>query len=352
MTRKPELIILANEVTSDHQLWLNACEKRSSEVNYQVVDLTRHDWLECIIAKKPDYLLVKPGGLTSRYKKLYDERLSILVNWCNLKAFPSLNEVLIHENKAFQAYWLRANALPHPVTTVFYRKDEADLFAASTQWPVVTKLNIGSSGKGVEIIRDRNSFERYVSDIFSAGRRSRTGPDLGKGRWLTRAVKVFSDPHLLKERMTKYKAIYNEVQKGFMMVQEYIPHDYEWRAVRIGDSFFAHKKMKVNDKASGTLIKEYCRPPLSLLSFVREITDRFGFYSMSVDLFEPEKDSYLINEMQCIFGQSDPYQMAIDGVPGRYVFVNNEWLFETGDFNTNQCFDLRLDHVLEMISAE
>ena len=34
---------------------------------------------------------------------------------------------------------------------------------------------------------------------------------------------------------------------------------------------------------------------------------------------------YLINEIQCIFGQSDPYQMIIDGNPGRYLFKKEEF---------------------------
>lgn len=47
--------------------------------------------------------------------------------------------------------------------------------------------------------------------------------------------------------------------------------------------------------------------------------DKFNFTSQAIDVFETG-DQLLINEMQCIFGQSDPYQMLIDGEPGRYTF--------------------------------
>jgi len=142
-----------------------------------------------------------------------------------------------------------------------------------------------------------------------------------------------------------------DVQNSFVLLQEYIPHDFEWRVVRIGDSFFAHKKLKMGEKASGSLLKNYDNPPFSILDFVKEVTDRFNFYSQSVDIFETE-NGYLINEMQCIFGQSDPYQMLVDGKPGRYINKSGKWIFEEGDFNTNESYDLRLQSALELLQTD
>ena len=350
--KKTELVILANELKSDHELWVKACEKRSPEINYRVVDLTAAGWFKDVTSGPVDCLLAKPGGLTSRFKKLYDERLTILVRSMNYRSFPSLDEVLIHENKIFQSYWLKANGLPHPATTVFYHEDEALAFARTTELPVVAKLNIGSSGKGVRVIKARDDVMKYVEEIFSEGKKSRSGPNLERGEWLRRALKVFSSRNLFIEKMSRYRAIREDVQRGFVLFQEYIPHDFEWRAVRIGDSYFAHRKVRVKDMASGSLVKEYVAPPHELLDFLKEVTDSFGFRSMSMDLFEVERGSYLINEMQCVFGQSDPYQMKINGKQGRYTFRDEGWVFEEGDFNTNQCFDLRLDDVIGSISAE
>ena len=104
--------------------------------------------------------------------------------------------------------------------------------------------------------------------------------------------------------------------------------------------------MLEGQKAIVSLIKEYGNPPLSVLHFVKKLTDRSGFYSQAVDLFEPQEGQYLVNEMQCIFGQSDPYQMLVDKCPGRYVFKENKWRFEKGDFNTNQSYDLRLQFII------
>jgi hypothetical protein len=89
-----------------------------------------------------------------------------------------------------------------------------------------------------------------------------------------------------------------------------------------------------------------------LLSFVKDITDRYSFFSQAIDIFEVGKDQYLVNEMQCIFGQTDPYQMMVNNKPGRYIYINGHWLFEEGTFNTNECFDERVEFIISMLDRE
>ena len=137
-----------------------------------------------------------------------------------------------------------------------------------------------------------------------------------------------------------------------LILQEYIMHEYEWRVVVIGNSYFAHKKMKNGDRASGSLRKEYEKPPVELLQYCRDIMEKFGFYSQAIDLFDTSDRGFLVNEMQCIFGQSDPYQMLIEGQSGRYVYRKKHWSFEPGDFNSNESYDLRVSHVLELLKEK
>lgn len=347
-----KLVILANEDPNDHLLWLKACERQSSKVSYRIVDLTKNTWLEEIRKDKIDFLLSKPGGVTEIFKKLYDERLQILVNQLNYRAFPSLDEVLIYENKRYLSFWLAANNIPHPQTNVFYYKEEALHFIESSEYPIVAKLNIGASGNGVTILRNIKAAQSYIDKVFSIGVRARTGPRLDRGSKLKRLFFMVSHPSDLAKKIRLYSTISSNPQLNFCIFQEFIHHTFEWRVVRIGDSFFAHKKILKGEKASGSLIKEYGNPPLSLLSFVKEITDRYNFRSQAVDLFETEKDTYLINELQCIFGQSDPWQMLVDGKPGRYININDIWVFEEGMFNTNESYDLRLEEVLRILNEK
>lgn len=344
--KKLKAVILRNEDPYDHLLWEKACLDFSDQVTYRVVDVTKNDWLESIKKEPVDYILSKPGGKTSAFKQLYDERLRILSQEMNIPCFPSLDEVLIYENKKYFAYWLAAHQLPHPATHVFYDLVEAQAFLKKTAFPLVAKLNIGASGNGVQILHNVHEASKYVEALFLNGKSPKTGPKLSKGRILQRLWNKVKKPGEFMNRLKTYRSIAKDIQKDYVILQEYVPHQFEWRVVRIGNSFFAHKKLVDDQKASGSLIKKYETPPLSLLSFVKEITDRFHFYSMAVDLFEPEIGHFLINEMQCIFGQSDPYQMLVDGEPGRYVSRNGKWFFEEGDFNKNESYNLRVKYLI------
>jgi glutathione synthase/RimK-type ligase-like ATP-grasp enzyme len=341
------VVILANEREGDHLLWIKACEKVSDKVSYRVVDLTTDKWFEEIHCESFDILLAKPAGLTSVFKQLYDERIYILGKVMGHVIFPSPEEIFIYENKRFLSYWLKANNIPHPATHVFYNMTEAEAFLKETDYPVAGKVNIGASGSGVAVISDRSEGQEYLKRIFGGkGAYRRHGPNLSTGQWLPRALFYVSHPSELGEKITTYSAVARDFQKGFVLFQEFIPHSFEWRVVRIGDSFFAHKKLKAGDKASGSLLKSYCDPPLDLLDFVREITDHHNFFSQAIDIFETDR-GYLVNEMQCIFGQSDPHQMIVNGVPGRYRYSGAKWVFQQGDFNSNECYDGRISYLIE-----
>jgi len=343
-----KLAILKNEDPVDHLKWIEACKKYNKNINYKVFDLTVETWLEDINIYSPDILLLKPSGKTSLYRALYQERLEILVNELNYKSFPYLQEVRIYENKRYFAYWAKAHNLPHPKTWVFYNQKEVLKVLSSIKFPLVGKMNIGASGKGVEFLHTKNQAKKYFKRAFGDGLTSKTGPKLRDGKLIQRAWQKLTHPKELINRLKTYRDIAMDSQKGFVVLQEFIKHDYEWRVVRIGDSYFAHKKIVSKNKASGTLIKKYETPPAELLNFVRTLTNKFSFKSVAVDLFEPDQGQYLINEIQCIFGQSDPYQMIVNGNPGRYLFKNEQWEFEKGDFNSNASYDLRLKAAIDV----
>jgi len=350
---KPKLIILRNEVDNDHDLWVQACENYKNDLNYQVINLTANNWLEEIIESRGDYFLAKPSGLSLPFKQIYDERIYILNRVLGYPVFPSLEEILIYENKRFLSGWLAANEIPHPFTRVFYYKTEAIDFISSCEFPVVAKTNIGASGSGIKILQNRYEALEYINRSFHrSGAPRRWGPNFEKGGVLKRGTHYIFHPFDIIKKFKTYQTRKQDSQKGFVIFQEYIPHDFEWRVVRIGDSFFAHKKLKTRGKASGSLKKKYDNPPLSVLDFVKKITDEHKFYSQAVDIFDTKDRRYLVNEMQCIFGQSDPYQMRVKGRAGRYRFKNSQWIFEQGNYNKNESYDLRIEYVLNALNKK
>jgi glutathione synthase/RimK-type ligase-like ATP-grasp enzyme len=345
--KKIKAIILRNELEDDHILWIKACEDYYDRVEYRVVNLISNKWLEEIQKKPFDILLAKPGGLTAHFKQLYDERIYILGVVLGYKIFPSPQEIFIYENKRYLASWLKTNNIPHPKTDVFYSYGEALEYIRSAVYPFVAKTNIGASGSGVIIIKSIHEAKDYIEETFRGrGAPQRTGPNRDKGDFIKRGFHYILHPSDIAKKISIYKTKASNRQKDFVIFQEYISHDFEWRVVRIGESFFAHKKLKRGEKSSGSLLKNYDNAPLDLFDLVKVITDKHGFYSQAIDIFESER-GYLVNEMQCIFGQSDPYQMLIDGIPGRYRYLNENWTFEEGDFAKNGCYDLRVSALID-----
>lgn len=349
--RKLRLAILKVEIDKDYALWETVCHEMRDHVEWESIDIDRSDWLQRIQRGRFDGLLAMPPGITNAYKGMYDERVNILNTVLGLPVFPSMEEISVYENKKYLSYWLAANGIPHPKTWVFYQEQEAIDFAAKAKMPIVGKTNVGASGRGVTIVKSNAEAIEYVKNTFSGkGSMRSTGPNLRKKGLAMRALKKLANPKAFMARLQHYKAEGSEVQKDYVILQEHIPHSWEWRCVRIGDSFFAHKKMVKGEKASGSLIKGYENPSFALLDFVKEVTDKRHFMSQSVDIFETADGHYLVNEMQCTFGQSDPYQMLVDGVPGRYRRIDDEWVFEPGDFNKYQSFLLRLEYFIEVLT--
>lgn len=338
--------ILKNEFDDNYLNWEISCKKYKQE--YEVIDLVKNDFLESI-NNDFDGFLTCPSGRETLFKQLYDERIYIINEVLNKFCYPSYNEIKIHENKKFLAYWLTANNIPHPKTYVFYRKEEALKFVNDNRLPLVAKFNIGASGKGVKIFREQKNLEDYIEKVFSKGIRQSWGPNLKMGGWKNRIQKIIQNPSRIQNRLTTYKKVYDEIQKGFVIIQEYIPHEYEWRIVKIGDSYFGHQKVKTGDKASGTKGIDYVLPTNKHLDFIRNLCSQHEFNCMAVDAFEDDNGGLLVNELQTIFGHVQSYICEKDAKPGRLIFKDSKWIFEEGMFNTNLSYDIRLEHAISLI---
>lgn len=349
---KYNFAILKNETKSDHLLWTDACRKYPDEISYDIIDLSKADWFENITKSNYDLCLLRPPGSIAYYKQLYDERVYIINKILNLPVYPHINEVLVYENKRFLAYYLKAMQLPHPETMIFYTKDEAMHYASCCEMPVVAKTNIGASGTGVKIIKNKSDLYRYIEKVFSnKGIKRYYLPNFRRGDYLSRLKKRLLNVNQAVEYfIDKHRAATVEPQKWFALFQEYIQTDYEWRCVVIGDSYFGHKKLKsFGDKISGTSKVSWEIPDEKLLYFLKDVMEKTGFCSQAIDLFFHKEKGFLINEMQCFWGSKNSHQMIRDGSPGRLIFRNGNWAFEEGEFNQNNSYDLRLRHALSLI---
>lgn len=329
--------------------WEIACRKYN--IPFVSINMLRNNWLDLIKDFNPDFCVTRPPGDILQNKRIFDEKIFFLQHYTNYPIYPGFLETYIYENKSALSWFLRTNDLPHPATYVSSDRNEAVDFLDRISFPFVAKTVIGAAGSGVKIIDTKSAAEDYITEIFTKGVRRRFGPNRKTGtpgKWIRKAVQ---SPEYFFKKLLQYRERNNDIQKGILIFQEYIEHDYEWRCVRIGDSYFAYKKLKIGDKASGSKQFEYGPPPVELLDFTRNLCERFNFLFMAVDLFY-YNGKILVNELQTIFGHKNPYICKVNDEPGRYFFNNNEWVFQPGDYNDNESYNLRLKEVLKLYSEK
>lgn len=319
-SKYPYVLGIIKEFWHGHWHYIAAC--RDLGVAYKVLDISGPDWEDVIKNAGCDAFLVQPSVQFSIWKQMYDERLRIVVNDMGKIIFPSYEELWFWDSKRRTHYWLKANNVPHPKTWVFYDRDEVLKFVEEVQLPIVYKSDMGSGSSGVIIFRKRDLLRKHITMCFKKG-------------------------------FTTWRRGPSDKEWGSVVLQEYIPDAKEWRMRRIGKSYFGSQKLRIGEFHSGTGVDVWYDPPRSLLDFTREITECKGFKSMSLDIFETTEGRYLVNELHTIFGTNRPYEMLVNGKPGRYLYGHdaNLWHFEDGIFCQNASCNLRVVALVEIMGG-
>ncbi len=316
----PYTIGIVKEFCHMHLAYVAAC--RDLGVCYKVVDISGPDWLEQVAESDCDAFLAHPSGLTSVWKRMYDERLRVIARDLKKIVFPDYDSLWFYESKRRMHYWLKAHGVPHPKTWIFYDLKQALHFVEQVVLPIVYKSDFGSGASGVEIFRSRRALRRHVKQCFRKGYRA-----------YTRCV--------------------SDKEWGSVYLQEYLPKVREWRIIRLGESYLGYEKLKEGDFHSGSYKWRYARPPTQLLEFAQYVTDMGPFVSMAVDIFVTSDGRPLVNELQAMFGVDNPSepQCVIDGKAGRMIWneTADTWQFQEGIFAGNSCCNLRVRTLLRQL---
>jgi hypothetical protein len=301
---------------------VKACQEMS--VAYRLVDISADNWVELVRESGCDAFLASPSALLTRLRHMFDERLRVLVEDLKRPLYPSYSELWLWESKRRMRDWLLAYEIPHPRTDVFYNSEEAIAFVEAADYPLVCKTDTSAAANGVFVLRDRRAARRMTREAF--------GPGILPRGWDRR-----------------------DRQRGNILFQAFVPHDDEWRIVRIAGDYLCRRKTRVGDFASGSGGIEWARPAVEMLNFVEELTDRGGFRSMGVDFFVvPSPDpqhTFLVNELQCLVGAiQDPSKRNVD--TGKWRRDGAAWRFDPGFFYQNACANLRIAHVLRTLSRQ
>jgi len=312
---------IIKEFTHAHRWYVGAC--RDLGVPYKLLDIFGPDWINVVQNSGCDAFLVRPSAHFTIWKQMYDERLRVMAQDLGKIIYPTYDELWFYESKRRMHYWLEANKVPHPRTWVFYDRRQALDFCRTVELPIVFKADLGSGASGVKIFRNRLALRRFVNRCFKKG-----------------MVRRDADPR--------------DRQWGCVLLQEYLADAAEWRMIRLGKYFFGHQKLKKGDFHSGSGRFRWADPPKALLDFTYELTEQGHFTSMNLDIFETPDGRYLVNELQSVFGTKRPYQMVVNGKPGRYIRdeASGTWWFDEGIFCQNGCCNLRVEDLLSRLGRD
>lgn len=317
--RSQYVLGIIEEFDKNHLPYIIACEELG--VHYKIINISEPDWIQVIRGCGCDAFLVWPSFKVSIWKRMFDERLKVMVDEMHETIYPTYNELWLNESKLRMSYWLEANGVPHSRTWVFYSREKAMEFAQEAELPLVAKSDMGSMAAGVKILRRRSEVVQYVNQRFGKGIACR-GADVRDLEW------------------------------GYLLFQEFLPGVSEWRMIRIGDSYFGHQKLKEGEFHSGSGKAGWYDPPRALLDFIRKLTDKAGYTAINADIFETPDKCYFVNEIQSHFAVYDEKsQMYIDNQPGRYLYdySDGKWRFEEGAFGRNSCCNLRVEALLSLL---
>jgi glutathione synthase/RimK-type ligase-like ATP-grasp enzyme len=303
-----------------HKSYIAACH--DLKISYVLIDISKNNWVEQINSSGCEIFLCWPSSGMTEWKYMYDDRIKLIEEDLGKIVYPESKSLWLYENKMRTSEWLKINHLPSPNHWIFYNQTNALNFAESCNLPIVYKTNIGASGSGVVIVKDRSLLRKIIKKAFTKG--------------------------IVPSR---YHPMDRDLGKVFL--QEYIEDTEEWRMIRIDNSYFGYRKEKVGDYHSGSKAWSWLDPGIELLDLTKKVTDIGGFTSMDVDIFKDSNGKLYVNELQAVFGATTPAEMLkIDGVEGRYIRHNNTWKFEVGSFSKNQCSNLRLQSVLKKLEKK
>lgn len=298
----------------------NACKEVG--VDFVVIDLLADTWIEDIKNSQVDGILVREKANIDEYKQMYNERLWVIKEYLKIPIYPSWHELFLYEDKRMYAYFFKTHNIPTPPTHIFYRKADAAQYMKNATYPLISKTNGGSTGSGVQKITSREEGKRLIYNVFG-----RIDPRLAIGdfKW-AKINKLIRVPKI------------GMAQRHYLIIQEYIDIETEWRIIKIGDTYAGYKRPIENGHASCDLM-EYGFPPYELLSLIKRIAEEEHFDSLSIDVLMDKKGKYYVTEMQSLYGSFSLTQCEVGGKSGRIIEKDGEFVFEEGKdffrFNSN-----------------
>lgn len=283
------LIAIHHRPGSFSEKWIEYC--RNHDVHYKIVNCYSTDIVEQL--RGCDGLMWHWAH--HDYKaSLFARQLTYSLEAMGKKVFPSAANAWHYDDKVGQKYLLESISAPLVPSYVFYRKQEAMNWAASTTYPKVFKLRGGAGAENVRIARSRTEAERYIKKSFGRGYKVKSRLNFVKERvWhfkRDKSIKSFANIGKGFARLV----LPTEVEKNFppernyAYFQDFVPNnDSDIRVIVIGRRAFAIKRMvrKGDFRASGSgeIIYDPKKIPQECLKIAFEVSSKITTQSLAYD---------------------------------------------------------------------
>jgi len=273
---------------------------KHNKIPFEYYDVQKSDFIKR--AKDFDLIVWRTG---SSFADQYEakSKIEFLEKELNLSIFPSSSEIWFYEDKVRQQWLFEENEIPAIKSFVSFSKDETMEYLQHCTYPLVSKEATNSGSEGVYLITNRAQAERFCHKVFGPGHRA-----------------------------VNYTYIR---QKNYVLFQEFIPdYQHDLRVIIIGNQFFGYYREipKGDFRASGAgiLIKEDI--PEEALYFAKSVKEKLpDTHYLSVDMLKDQRDDqYYVIEVSLFNRVSSSDRLVVDGVPGKYVFEDNEFSFYPG----------------------
>lgn len=300
---------------------LDARIARGAAVEYAVVDIDAHDWIEQLAPF--DTVLWKGRFMGPRSAGYFKEKVYFMERHLGLCVIPGFETVWHFESKLAQSYLFELANVPSPRTVGTFDYDDASACLASATFPIVTKRPHGAASANVKLVRSQSEAARWLSHEFCS--------DLWRRHASSRNSRLASIatalPHRWFWQKLRQKARGDETH-GVAYWQEFLAGNRaDLRITVIGDSHaigFWRRNRPGDFRASGSGLIDYESPiPEPALRYCISLNRRFGFDSMAYDLLD-RGDDYVLVEMS--YGYVDT---AVAGAPGHYRLDDSQGLLFT-----------------------
>ena len=242
--------------------------------------------------------------------QLFARQLIYSLEEIGIKVFPNSKTCWHYDDKVGQKYLLESIDAPLVPSYVFYDKDQALDWAASTTYPKVFKLRSGAGSKNVKLLTDFPSASKLIRQAFGKGFKA-------ADRWTFFAERLW---HFKRDRdiqsfinisrgigrlfIPSRAEIHLPVEKNYAYFQDFIPHnDHDVRIMVIGGRAFGFKRMVRNGdfRASGSGVHCFNKSeiPELMLKIALGVSKKIMLQSVAIDFIVSHEKPLIVEISYC-----------------------------------------------------